>query len=55
MMIDLNFLYTFATNNNEEKEVREDYYLNGKYYDKILMDILKSEFHETYIRNKYIK
>ena len=32
-----------------------EYYLNGKYYDKILMDILKSEFNETYIRNKYIK
>ena len=29
-MIDLNFLYTFATNNNEEKEVREDYYLKAQ-------------------------
>ena len=39
----------------EVGRLREAYYLNGKYYDKILMDILKSEFHETYIRNKYIK
>ena len=39
----------------EAGRLREDYYLNGKYYDKILMDILRSEFHETYIRNKYIK
>ena len=38
----------------EVGRLREAYYLNGKYYDKILMDILKSEFHETYIRNKYI-
>ena len=38
----------------EAGKLREDYYLNGKYYDKILMDILKSEFNETYIRNKYI-
>ena len=39
----------------EAGRLREDYYLNGKYYDKILMDILKSEFNETYIRNKYIE
>ena len=39
----------------EAGRLRENYYLNGKYYDKILMDILRSEFHETYIRNKYIK
>lgn len=39
----------------EVGKLREAYYLNGKYYDKILMDILRSEFNETYIRNKYIK
>ena len=39
----------------EVGRLREAYYLNGKYYDKILMDILKSEFNETYIRNKYIQ
>ena len=39
----------------EAGRLREDYYLNGRYYDKILMDILKSEFNETYIRNKYIE
>ena len=39
----------------EVGRLREAYYLNGKYYDKILMDILKSEFNETYIRNKYIE
>ena len=39
----------------EVGRLREAYYLNGKYYDKILMDILNSEFNETYIRNKYIK
>lgn len=33
---------------------RECIYLNGKYYDKISMDILKSEFTENYIKNKNI-
>ena len=28
--------------------------INGKYYDTIFMDILKSEFKENYIRNKNI-
>ena len=31
------------------------YFLNGKYYDKIEMDILAEEFKEEYIRNKNIK
>ncbi len=33
---------------------RECVYLNGKYYDKISMDILKPEFKENYIKNKNI-
>ncbi len=33
---------------------RECIYLNGKYYDIISMDILKSEFKESYIKNKNI-
>lgn len=33
---------------------RECYFLNGKYYDRIYMDILASEFKEEYIRNKNI-
>ncbi len=31
---------------------REAIFLNGKYYDKLHMDILESEFQGTYIRNK---
>lgn len=33
---------------------RECYFLNGKYYDRIYMDILANEFEEDYIRNKNI-
>ena len=33
---------------------RESSYLNGTYYDIINMDILKSEFKESYIKNKNI-
>ncbi len=33
---------------------RECVYVNGKYYDVISMDILKSEFKENYIKNKNI-
>ena len=33
---------------------RECEYLNGKYYDLISMDILRSEFKENYIKNKNI-
>ena len=34
--------------------MRECYYLNGKYYDKVYMDILTREFEGSYIRNKNI-
>lgn len=34
---------------------REDIFLNGKYYDKLYMDILENEFEGDYIRNKNIK
>ena len=34
---------------------RELVYLNGKYYDKLHMDILENEFIGDYIRNKNIK
>ncbi len=33
---------------------RECYFLNGKYYDKIYMDMLAREFKVDYIRNKNI-
>ena len=33
---------------------REACYLNGKYYDRISMDILKKEFKESYIKNKEV-
>lgn len=33
---------------------REAYYLNGKYYDEVYMDILAKEFTESYIKNKNI-
>ena len=33
---------------------RECEYINGKYYDVISMDILKSEFKDSYIKNKNI-
>lgn len=33
---------------------REQVFLNGKYYDKLHMDILESEFKGDYIRNKNI-
>ena len=34
---------------------RKCVFLNGKYYDKIAMDILAEEFNETIIKNKNIK
>lgn len=33
---------------------RECYFLNGKYYDEVFMDILAEEFEGSYIRNKNI-
>lgn len=33
-------------------ESRENIYLNGKYYDRLYMDILEDEFEGDYIRNK---
>lgn len=34
---------------------REEIFLNGKYYDKLHMDILENEFNGDYIRNKNVK
>lgn len=34
---------------------REEIFLNGKYYDRLHMDILENEFDGDYIRNKNIK
>jgi len=34
---------------------RKAYFLNGKYYDEIYMDILAEEFTESYIKNKNIE
>lgn len=34
---------------------REEIFVNGKYYDKLHMDILENEFEGDYIRNKNIK
>jgi len=33
---------------------RKSYFLNGKYYDEVYMDILAEEFTESYIKNKNI-
>ena len=33
---------------------REEIFLNGKYYDKLHMDILENEFECSYIKNKNI-
>ena len=33
---------------------RKAYFLNGKYYDEVYMDILAEEFTESYIKNKNI-
>lgn len=34
---------------------REEIFLNGKYYDRLHMDILENEFEGDYIRNKKVK
>ena len=34
---------------------REQIFLNGRYYDKLHMDILENEFKGEYIKNKYVK
>ncbi len=34
--------------------IRENRFINGKYYNTICMDILKQEFKENYIKNKNI-
>lgn len=39
----------------EAGRIRENKFINGKYYDTIAMDILENEFSESYIRNKNIK
>lgn len=39
----------------ETGRIRENVFVNGKYYDTITMDILDREFKEEYIRNKNIK
>ena len=36
-------------------KMRENRFINGKYYDTIIMDILENEFSESYIINKNIK
>ena len=39
----------------EVGRMRKNKFVNGAYYDTIIMDILESEFKEIYIRNKNIK
>ncbi|MBQ9659294.1 MAG: GNAT family N-acetyltransferase [Clostridia bacterium] len=39
----------------ETGRIRENRFINGKYYDTIAMDILENEFRESYIRNKNVK
>lgn len=39
----------------ETGKIRENRFINGKYYDTISMDILENEFTESYIRNKNIQ
>ena len=36
----------------EMGKIRQAYYLNRRYYDEILMDILKEEFNGNHIKNK---
>lgn len=36
-------------------KTRESIFLNGKYYDRMHMDILESEFNGDFIRNKNVK
>ncbi len=38
----------------EAGRLREEYFLNGRYYDIISMDILENEFEGEYIRNKNV-
>lgn len=38
----------------EAGRIRENRFINGKYYDTICMDILAEEFKESYIKNKNI-
>ena len=33
---------------------RKSYFVNGKYYDDVKMDILAEEFTENYIKNKNV-
>lgn len=39
----------------DAEKSREEIFLNGKYYDKLYMDILEGEFEGDYIRNKNVK
>lgn len=39
----------------ETGRIRENKFINGKYYDTISMDIIENEFSESFIRNKNIK
>lgn len=39
----------------EAGRIRDNVFVNGKYYDTIAMDILESEFKDNFIRNKNIK
>jgi RimJ/RimL family protein N-acetyltransferase len=38
----------------ETGKIRENKFINGKYYDTIAMDILENEFTESYIKNKNV-
>ena len=38
----------------EVGRIRQSKYINGRYYDSIVMDILKEEFTQSYIKNKNI-
>lgn len=38
----------------EMGRIRDNKFINGKYYDTICMDILKDEFTESYIKNKNV-
>lgn len=39
----------------ETGKIRENKFINGRYYDTISMDILEYEFNESYIKNKNIE
>lgn len=66
--VNLHTIYLHVLSNNERAHkcylkcgfkdignIREAAFVNGRYYDLVIMDILESEFKGDYIKNKVIK